>query len=190
MLGPVLGRRRIDRHAADGVLRERARGLGESRRQMVLVFHGRDRYTFPSWEGQADSRNEHRRGGGLERSHRQDDPPLRGDRPVAPRRAPRERLSRLWRARSSRIADSFAEPGGLAFQFPKSANCWLYGAIAAARAAKSSASPRRISAIFNRASPRCRRWRTRSENSSPHATATIDRTARSSMISRSGASTA
>ena len=38
MLGLVPGRRRIDRHAADGVLGERA-GVGHARRRMMLVFH-------------------------------------------------------------------------------------------------------------------------------------------------------
>ena len=74
--------------------------------------------------------------------------------------------------------------GGSGFRSPKSANCLLYGATAAGRAARSSASPKLTSAIFSRASPRCRRWRTRFENSSPRVTATIDPTAPSSTIWR------
>ena len=38
VLGLVRGRRRIDRHAADGIPGERA-GLGHNRRRMMLVFH-------------------------------------------------------------------------------------------------------------------------------------------------------
>ena len=38
VLGLVFGRRRIDRHAADGVLGERA-GVGHARRRMMLVLH-------------------------------------------------------------------------------------------------------------------------------------------------------
>ena len=72
----------------------------------------------------------------------------------------------------------------LGFSIPKSASCWLYGAIAAARAGRSSASPRRISAIFSRASPRCRRWRTRFVNWSPPAMATTGPIVRSSTIWR------
>ena len=39
VIGFVVGRRGIDRHAADGVLRERTPGVGERHRQMLVVFH-------------------------------------------------------------------------------------------------------------------------------------------------------
>ena len=39
VLGLVFGRRRINRHAANGVRGERACGLGRGHRRMVLVFH-------------------------------------------------------------------------------------------------------------------------------------------------------
>ena len=49
VIGFVLGGRRINRHATDGVPRERTCGLGQTRRQMLLVFHeGSDK---PSYHG-------------------------------------------------------------------------------------------------------------------------------------------
>src|SRR5579863_4853556 len=89
----------------------------------------------------------------------------------------------MGRATSTSSGSSAARAGS-AFQLRKSASSWRCGAIAAARAGRSSASPTPISAALRRGSPKCRRWRPRFGTWPPPAMATIARTARSSTISR------
>ncbi len=101
VLGLVPGGRRVDRHSADRILDERSLALAGfiARGPLCSMRAGRR----PSCHGKVKriSGHEHRRGGRGERSDRQDDPPLRGDRPPAAARAPLERVSRLRRAGSS-----------------------------------------------------------------------------------------
>ena len=157
-----------------------ARAVGK----WCLCSMGDDRYTFPSWEGQANSRNEHRRRGGLERRHRQDDPPLRGDRAVAPGRATSQRLSRLWRARSPRIEIHPPSPSARVFN---SRDRRVARSMARSRPTKPRGQTHRRDA-YRRSSSARRRDAGDGGHASrtryPHATATTAPTARSSTILR------